>query len=128
MGSKLIIIDGMPGSGKTTSAQLVSDQLNNCGITNCCILEGQPNHPLFILDREFNVAEEHEADEFIRILQSKYRSFVQELLRASHEITIIESVFFQDTINTSFHGGMNRTNCVNSLIRYWKFSHHYNQL
>jgi len=107
MRSKLIIIDGMPGSGKTTCARMVSDLLNNWGISNQCILEQQPNHPLFILDRHFNKEDDREADEFIRLLQSKYRSFVHEQLQASHEVVIIESVLFQDTINTSFHGGMN---------------------
>lgn len=101
MRSKLIIIDGMPGSGKTISARMVSDLLNNWGISNHCILEQQPNHPLFILDRHFKKEDDREADEFIRLLQSKYSSFVHEQLQASHEVTIIESVLFQDTINTS---------------------------
>ncbi|GIP38431.1 hypothetical protein J31TS4_17110 [Paenibacillus sp. J31TS4] len=85
-----------------------SDLLNEWGIANRCILEQQPNHPLFLLDRTFNKADEREADEFISLLQAKYRTFVQEQLLASHDVTIIESVMFQDTINTSFHGGMNK--------------------
>lgn len=119
MGSKLIIIDGIPGSGKTTTARLVSDQLNKRGISNRCILEEQPNHPLLIFDRQFNKSDEHEADEFISLLKSKYKTFVLEQLRANHEVTIIESVLFQDTINTSFHGGMNRDKLrvfANSLL------------
>ncbi|MBD3919672.1 hypothetical protein H8B09_12985 [Paenibacillus sp. PR3] len=108
MNSKIIIIDGMPGSGKTTSARMVSEQLTKRGISSRCVLEEQSNHPLLILDRHFDSFEdERQADEFIHLLQSRYRSFVDEQLN-NNEVTIIESVFFQDTINTSFHMGMNR--------------------
>ncbi|MCM3628347.1 hypothetical protein M3194_13325 [Paenibacillus glycanilyticus] len=108
MKSKLIVIDGMPGSGKTTSAIMVSEQLTKLGVANHCLLEGEPNHPLLILDRQFDSLEnEEEADEFIALIQSRYKSFAEDK-RKREEVTIIESVMLQDTINTSFHMGMNR--------------------
>jgi hypothetical protein len=106
---KLVIIDGMPGSGKTTCATMISDQLSSWNISNRCILELEPNHPLFIHDQKFSSFEDDEqADLFIALLQSRFIDFVQDQLNSNHDVTIIESVLFQDAINAAHNMGMNR--------------------
>ncbi len=50
---RLIIIDGMPGSGKTTCASSVAELLTSRGVAGRCILELGENHPLFIRGYEF---------------------------------------------------------------------------
>lgn len=104
---QLLIIDGIPGSGKTTSANLISNQLTAWDIPNRCILELEKNHPLFLQGYSFSPFEEEEqANLFTRLLKTRYEDFVQERLASSHDVTIIESVMFQDTINCAHHMGM----------------------
>ncbi|MHA7965369.1 P-loop NTPase family protein [Paenibacillus sp. CAU 1782] len=106
--NRLVIIDGMPGSGKTTCATMISNKLTSWNIMNRCILELEENHPLFIHDHKFSSFEDDEqADLFIRLLESQYRDFVRERINSIHDVTIIESVMFQDTINCAHHMGMN---------------------
>lgn len=105
---KLIIIDGMPGSGKTTCATMLSEQLSSWNISNRCILELEEKHPLFIEGYQFTSFEdEGQANVFIDKLQSLFRDFVQERLVSPQDITIIESVLFQDAISCAYHMGMN---------------------
>ncbi|MDP4091079.1 MAG: hypothetical protein Q8930_17670, partial [Bacillota bacterium] len=45
MGARLIIVEGLPGSGKSTTAQLVYDILRDRGINAELYSEGNYNHP-----------------------------------------------------------------------------------
>lgn len=45
MATKLIIIEGLPGSGKSTAAQIVYDILKHKGINAELYSEGNYNHP-----------------------------------------------------------------------------------
>lgn len=45
MRSKLVLIEGMPGSGKTTTAQQVHEILTEVNITSQLFLEGNLEHP-----------------------------------------------------------------------------------
>ncbi|PWW06553.1 thymidylate kinase [Paenibacillus cellulosilyticus] len=116
---QLIIIDGMPGSGKTTCASMLGEKLTAWNIPSRCILEQEPQHPLFIHGYRFeSLEEEEQADLYIGLLQQRYRDFVEERLQSEQQVTIIESVMLQDTINCAHHMGMNREKLidfVNSL-------------
>jgi nucleoside-triphosphatase THEP1 len=105
---RLIIIDGMPGSGKTTCANMLSDRLTARGIPNRCIPELEENHPLIFYGLNFQdyLGSEAEQDELIRLIRDRYRAFVRERLEAAEAVTIIESVMLQDTINILHHMGM----------------------
>ncbi|WP_154665880.1 hypothetical protein [Paenibacillus pinihumi] len=106
---RLIIVDGMPGSGKSTSASMIAQQLATWGKESRCVLEQEDNNPLLLTD--FNWAEfqhEEQQDKFIALLEAKFRKFVDERLQGSPDLTIIESVLFQDAINCAHHSGMNR--------------------
>lgn len=43
--TKLILIEGLPGSGKTTTAQFVADWLERQGVETAVFLEGNLDHP-----------------------------------------------------------------------------------
>lgn len=45
MGAKLIIVEGLPGSGKSTTAQIIYDILKEKGISTEFYCEGNYNHP-----------------------------------------------------------------------------------
>lgn len=110
---RLIIIDGMPGSGKTTCAASIADALSAWNVPNRCILELEENHPLFIRGYEFSsLKDKQQADLFITQLQAIFRDFVQERLNSVEEVTIIESVLFQDAISCAYHMGMDHDKLV----------------
>lgn len=44
--TKLIIVDGLPGSGKSTTAKYIKTLLDNNGISNCFYEEGNFAHPI----------------------------------------------------------------------------------
>lgn len=45
MGTKLILVEGLPGSGKSTTAKMVKDILDKKGIKSKLYSEGDYNHP-----------------------------------------------------------------------------------
>lgn len=104
---RLVIIDGMPGSGKTTCANMVSEKLSSWNVSNRCYLELEANHPLMLHGFTFNSLENEEADLFISQIQARFSDFVDMQLNSMHDVTIIESVLFQDAISCCYHMGMN---------------------
>lgn len=67
MAAKLIIIEGLPGSGKSTTAQIVYDILKNKGIKAELFCEGNYKHPAdydgvaYFSNKEFNIFQETHA-------------------------------------------------------------------
>jgi thymidylate kinase len=45
MNTKLIVVEGIPGSGKTTTANFIKELLDERNISNQLFLEGDLNHP-----------------------------------------------------------------------------------
>ena len=43
--TKLILVEGLPGSGKTTTARFVADWLKQRGVETAVFLEGNLDHP-----------------------------------------------------------------------------------
>ena len=86
---------------------MISDKLSSWNVLNRCILELEENHPLFIHDHKFSSFKDDEhADLFITLLQAKFSDFVHDRLNSTYNVTIIESVMFQDAINCAYHMGM----------------------
>lgn len=104
---KLIIIDGIPGSGKTTTASRIFEQLSLAHINTRCFLEQEDNHPLLVPGLDFDSFDNEAAtDLFIQLLASSFSEFVQTRLNEPEEVTIIESVLFQDAISLAHLNGM----------------------
>lgn len=119
-GREFIIVDGMPGSGKTTYATEISNYLDSRKIKHRCVLELEQEHPLLLHNENIEALhDDSQADDFIEKIKALYLNFVQERLQAADNITIIESVLFQDTISIAYHLGMNvqkLTNFCNQLF------------
>jgi len=105
---RLLIIDGIPGSGKTTAATRIHNRLTARGVRARCLLEQEENHPLLLpMEQNYVLNTVEGADAFTRQLIDRYGRFVEEQLRSPEEIVIIESVLFQDVVNVSHLQGMN---------------------
>ncbi|MHA6530455.1 P-loop NTPase family protein [Paenibacillus sp. BAC0078] len=106
---KLIIIDGIPGSGKTTTASRIFERLSAAHINTRCFLEQEENHPLLAPGLDYGSFDNEVAtDLFIQALASRFSEFVQTCLNGPEEIIIIESVLFQDAISVAHLNGINR--------------------
>lgn len=61
MGTKLIIVEGLPGSGKSTTAKIVYDTLKDKGGNAELYSEGSYNHPAdfdgvaYFNNKDFNI-------------------------------------------------------------------------
>lgn len=106
LNTKLIIIDGIPGSGKSTTGQRIKDRMDALGIPNRFYHEMEDNHPLRVYDKIYeSLADPEEAEEFISKVERLFSRFVQDR-NALEEVTIIESWLFQDTISFAYNTGM----------------------
>ncbi len=72
MKTNLIIVEGLPGSGKSTTAAMIADELNRKNKKVVCVDEGVPEHPADYADYDFPDFE----TEREKILE-KWKSFVQ---------------------------------------------------
>ena len=86
MKTNLIIVEGLPGSGKSTTASMIAGELTKRGKQVVCVDEGVAEHPADIADYDFPDFE----TERTRILE-KWRSFVN---GADGMSSMFSTVFF----------------------------------
>lgn len=53
MRSNLVIVEGLPGCGKSTTAAMIADELAKSGRKVCCVDEGVQDHPADYADYDF---------------------------------------------------------------------------
>lgn len=107
--TRLILIDGMPGSGKSTTGQWLKETLESNKIPCRFFHELEQNHPLRIYDKHFDsFTNPEEAEWFIAKVKQLFRDFVEERLH-KHEIAIVESYLFQNTIGFAYNMGMDES-------------------
>lgn len=110
MGTKLIIVEGLPGSGKSTTAQMVYDILKEKGINTEFYCEGNYKHPAdfdgvaYFNGEDFNILEQaHSAsrDLLNKIKVKYYNGYLIPYRKAIEEqqITFEEELFNDITKN-----------------------------
>ena len=72
MKTNLIIVEGLPGSGKSTTARMIADELEKKGKQVVCVDEGVKEHPADYADYDFPDCETERA-----MILEKWRSFVK---------------------------------------------------
>lgn len=87
--TNLIIVEGLPGSGKSTTAAIIADELVKKGKKVLCVDEGVRDHPADYADYDFPDFE----TERIKILE-KWRSFVETADRDT--VHVFNCVFLQN--------------------------------
>jgi hypothetical protein len=96
--TKLVLIDGIPGSGKSTTAHLLAIQAARCGIPVQWLCEDQEPHPV-------NIWNVDEPNTLARESLQRWQTFTQQASQAS-TLTILESTLFQSTIRLLFEQNM----------------------
>lgn len=108
--TKLIVIDGLSGSGKTTTAEWLTLQLQQQGIKTWYIPEYDTAHPLWwytywdgkdYLPPDFDNID---IETFIATSLKRWSVFVDSM-HTSDRIVLAESVFFQDAAAMFLMGG-----------------------
>jgi thymidylate kinase len=94
LNTKLIIVDGLPGSGKSSTSQFICDQLQRNGRKSRWYYEEEEPHPVAPTKglRDFGSPEEYS-----QAALDRWKAFTSAAME-SDEIAIIESRFFQDAI------------------------------
>ena len=90
MKTELIIVEGLPGSGKSTVSKMIADALNGCGVKTLWFDEGG-EHPADYADYDFPDFE----TERVKILD-KWRSFVKN--REKGAVYVFNCVLIQNPI------------------------------
>lgn len=104
--SKLILIDGIPGSGKSTTGEWLCNYLVTNATRARFYDEMAEHHPLRIYDWTIESLEpEDEAGRFQGIVIEKFREFAVNCL-AGTTVHIMEAYLFQDTLCFAYMMGM----------------------
>ncbi|GGG69687.1 hypothetical protein [Paenibacillus radicis (ex Gao et al. 2016)] len=116
LNSRIIIVDGMPGSGKSTTAEFISEKLNAMNFDHTLFLETSPNNPLFINTPAIvSLSTDDEADEFTTKVTARYADFV-ERYKEQQTVIIIESLIYQGILSVALFKGM-QENKVKALAK-----------
>ena len=94
MKTKLVFVEGLPGSGKSSTAQYLWMQLQKQGLQSRWYYEEVSSHPVALFDRD---SANKTVPEIISDGLAKWKSFVTEAKRTD-EIRIIESRLLLDNI------------------------------
>ncbi|MBD3308848.1 hypothetical protein GF339_20750 [candidate division KSB3 bacterium] len=101
--TKLILVDGLPGSGKSTIAQFIALQVEKNGIRARWFYELEQAHPI----HAFHVWSRQGPAQFIRTITENWQTFVAQR-RAMEEVSILESSIFQSTVRLLFQSDVPR--------------------
>ncbi len=93
--NKLVIVEGLTGSGKSTMAHFVARQHHKNDIPARWIHEGELSHPVFVDDVEDDL------EQFKTEMLQKWQTFVRSI-GTSNEVVIIEASFFNNLMDTLF--------------------------
>ncbi|HUT79712.1 MAG TPA: GNAT family N-acetyltransferase [Candidatus Bathyarchaeia archaeon] len=116
--NRLILIDGLPGSGKSTTAQFLSYQLEKNGVNARWFHEFDTRNPLFN-ENEIERKSISNAEEFIKITLNKWQKLVDEL-NATNEVYIIESYLMQCTAGYLFENNVRNELILDYITEVYK--------
>lgn len=89
------LVEGLPGSGKTSVAEFLSEFLLSKGCLNELFLEASPNNPFRYKE---GTGEGITVDEFVASIRCQWQAFKTQNAKKSH-LVIQESMTFQQQVN-----------------------------
>lgn len=92
---KIIIIEGLPGSGKSTTAQYIFEQLKSSKSSCVLLLESSENNPLRY---QSGTSESTNVETFLQAIIFQWKSFISENNKTD-KLFIIEGMTFQQQVN-----------------------------
>ncbi|QSO55077.1 hypothetical protein JZ785_11360 [Alicyclobacillus curvatus] len=110
---KLILVEGIPGSGKSTTAQYISRCLEQNGIPSEWFYEENSNHPVYAFDSLESMSvlvrrlSEGQFDEVIEGALDYWERFALHVQR-SGRVTVIDSCLFGYLTWSLFPNGADR--------------------
>ncbi len=109
--AKLILIDGITGSGKSSTAQFLADQMQRNGIEVSWHHEDEKDHPIKF-DEELEVFESQtQLERFLDMMPRLWQDFAQETME-SESVQILESSFFQDSVRLLFQSNVDKQRII----------------
>jgi hypothetical protein len=93
--AKLLLIEGLPGTGKSSLAAMLAAEFSNRNLEHRLILESSEINPLRFKE---GTSAETEIGEFLTSVQEQWRDFVKAALQDETTI-ILEGMVFQQQIN-----------------------------
>lgn len=87
--TRLIIVEGLPATGKSTTASIIADELRNRGRNVVCVDEGVPDHPADYADYDFPDFETER-----RLILEKWREFVSQA--DENTVYVFNCIFLQN--------------------------------
>lgn len=107
--TNLMIVEGLPGSGKSTTAAMIADELNKKGKKVICVDEGSPEHPADYSDYDFPDFETEQ-----RKILEKWRAFTEKSDKDT--IYVFNCIFLQNPMcETMMRFGMDDTASQNYI-------------
>lgn len=92
IGSKLIIVEGLTGSGKSIMAHFIARQLQYNGIAASWVHEGEVPHPILI-DLDTNI------ERYMVEIRANWLAYVDQV-GSSTEVRVVEACFFNNLLET----------------------------
>lgn len=117
MDTRLILVEGCPGSGKSSTAQFLCRQLQQAGHACRWYYEDEVPHPVAVAR---GVARPRDFKAFGTDVLRRWRDFAG-LTGKSDEIVILESHFFQDVITPLRRANVKRERISKLILRMAKF-------
>jgi len=91
-GSKLIIVEGLTGSGKSIMAHFIARQLQYHGISASWVHEGEVPHPIFS-DLDSSI------ERYMAEMRENWVAFVDQI-ESGDEVRVVEACFFNNFLET----------------------------
>ena len=109
--TKLILVDGIAGSGKSTTAHFIFRQMKKNGIKVRWYYEQEKNHPLQVNEKEAEQKKDELDTDFSRRIMGKYpeiwNNFVN-MIKDDDTVYIVESFILQDVLLLPFVNDLDR--------------------
>ena len=92
VGNKLIIVEGLTGSGKSIMAHFIARQLQDNGISANWVHEGEDPHPI-LMDVESSI------EDYMAEMRERWAAYVDQI-GSSAEVRVIEGSYFNNFLET----------------------------